>query len=252
MDNHSLVGVCPERSGAPHPLLARLLTGVAELGVGDAFARDCLTPPSAADFARLLDALLDDPAWLTTAARGAYRHGNGFLKVPLCDAGGVRVRLHCWPEDDCGEENVHNHRWDMASRVLIGRLTSEHYDPALDAGPAAGPLAAREYEYRKERPGLAAEAHYLGRRALRLASRHVVESGGVYALHHETCHRVVKRDREPTITLMVQSAPVRAYNRMFCFSEKPPAVCPVALGSARLSIRLREVAALLRTEDTTR
>ncbi|WP_433269263.1 hypothetical protein ACQPZF_06460 [Actinosynnema sp. CS-041913] len=53
----------------------------------------------------------------------AYRHPNGFLKIVLIAEVEFQLRLHVWrpePDSPVATENVHNHRWDFASAVLVG------------------------------------------------------------------------------------------------------------------------------------
>lgn len=228
-----------------HPLLERIADGARARGVGPEFARAVLARPSANEVADMLAAVARSADWVRAVGRHAYRHANGFVKVPLAEREGIRVRLHFWPADARGEENIHDHRWDMASRVLLGPLSNEVYAllPPGDAPPGA--IRARAYRYRKHRPGLAAEATEQGVRSLRLARLRVLSSGEVYTLRHDVCHRIVKRHHGPAVTLMVQSAPVRAHNRMFRPGPEPPDVCPIPLGPERLQARLDEVAALL-------
>jgi hypothetical protein len=223
-------------------LLRHIAETAASSPVDLAFAREMLARVTPREVGSWLDALARDERWLEAAGALAYDHANGFLKVPLAEAGGARVRLHYWPGGVRGEENVHDHRWDLASRILAGTLENEVF---ATCQRAKGGLVARGYRYVKAAPGLGAEVVDVGARALRRVRRQALGPGEVYALPHTTLHRIADSGSGPTITLMVQSAPVRAHNLMFCPDVESPDVCPVPLGSARLSGRLREAASLL-------
>jgi hypothetical protein len=56
------------------------------------------------------------------------RHGLGFRYLELLSLGqGRRVRLNYWPSVE-GSEDIHNHRWDFTSVVLLGSFTEEVFD----------------------------------------------------------------------------------------------------------------------------
>lgn len=70
--------------------------------------------------------ILRDRELLAALARESYEHENGFLKLlvhrPHDDR--YRVRLHLWPSIDERAQNIHDHRFDFWSVVLIGSVTN--------------------------------------------------------------------------------------------------------------------------------
>lgn len=72
---------------------------------------------------------------LMAAGRPPRFHGNGFTQLPL---GGQR-RLHVWhphlPPIPGHNATIHNHVWDMQSRVLLGQLTHRTYHVEDDPHP---------------------------------------------------------------------------------------------------------------------
>jgi hypothetical protein len=212
-------------------------------GVSPAFARGHLQSIPLGAVAAEIRGVVDDPARRVQVAASSYRHANGFYKVPLHQSpSGLRVRLHYWPAAEEAEENLHNHRWRMASRVLVGRLESEQWEPSTDG------QALDWYEYRKEAVGsLEAERRLLGRATVRRTSAMSHFAGAAYAMDESQLHRIVKRDPSPTVTLMVQSAPVRPQNWMLARSIEPDVV-PRPLDPDALARLLGEVETLLRAE----
>lgn len=86
---------------------------------------------------RLRDALADDRV-LGEVGVQSLHHPNGFDQLLLLESptktGGLadyRVRLHIWwPDQARPVQDIHNHGWDYASRVLCGRLRFRtfHFD----------------------------------------------------------------------------------------------------------------------------
>ena len=81
--------------------------------------------------------ILADPAHLEEIAQQSFAHPNGFDSIPLENRHpSYRVRLHLWwPEDTLVTEDVHNHAWSFASRVLSGALTFKTYRPCDTGQP---------------------------------------------------------------------------------------------------------------------
>jgi hypothetical protein len=66
-----------------------------------------------------------------------YRHANNFNKIPLCSSptSGITVVLHLWRDQlsPVGmDSDVHDHRWDFCSRILVGTLRNKLYEVAED------------------------------------------------------------------------------------------------------------------------
>ena len=221
-------------------LLNDLLRAVSIHGVTADFASECLEAMDTGLVVAELDALLADPQALCALGERAYRHANGFYKLPLHTTPyGLRVRLHYWPTAQTAEENIHNHRWRMASRVLVGNLESDQW--RIDERGESYPL----YEYRKDAPGsLHAQETPLGEARIRRAIDLVHREGTAYAMDAKTLHRIHKVDDRPTVTLMVQSAPVRDTNWMFAGNGIPD-IEVTPLGTERTRALLVEIRALI-------
>lgn len=81
--------------------------------------------------------VLDNPDHLAEIAAQSFAHPNGFDSIPLENKHPhYRVRLHVWwPEAALVTEDVHNHAWDFASRILSGELTFQTYRRADQGTP---------------------------------------------------------------------------------------------------------------------
>jgi hypothetical protein len=84
------------------------------------------TPSWTADTIRRI---LNDRDHLTEIAAKSLAHPNGFDSIPLeVNLPHYRVRLHVWwPEIFLVTEDIHNHAWSFASRILSGELNFKTY-----------------------------------------------------------------------------------------------------------------------------
>lgn len=189
-----------QQSGAADQALARTLTNTA----GAAWQAD------------LCDSLLTDDAFAAEVAARSYRHGNGFLKVVLLDRG-FKLRLHLWfPGTPC-EENIHDHRWSIASTIIAGELHSEIWTDA--ASDDAFDLLAQEYRYQAAGHGQTARALPMARAPLRLHGRTCHRAGSSYALPDSTLHRICNHGGCLVATLMCSGPAVAGHTRLIAGQE---------------------------------
>lgn len=209
--------VSTREAAAPHRLISGLLRQMTIHGVGESYARRCLAPLETTQVADALVDLIEDIPWRDHVAAESYRHANGFYKVPLFTAHGARVRVHYWDGTTPAEENVHNHRWRLASRVLVGTLEDETYEFCHPTDPRA--LELTEFEYGKPAPGRATASRRSVGRAIRLNAKTARMAGAAYSLNPRQLHRIVTHSGTATMTLMVQSAALFPSNTMFTRTE---------------------------------
>lgn len=137
----------------------------------------------------------------------SYAHDNGFDKIVLYQDGETRMkmRLHIWhplviPNTKRARQNVHNHRWDFSSAVLIGHADNLSYR-------FASPEEAGEefFHYRYYARG--SKEHYdveeRGKAMLFCAGTQRVKKGDIYSVDNETLHRVDTPDDELVATLVI-------------------------------------------------
>jgi len=78
----------------------------------------------------LLEKFLLNQHALAKIQQFSYYHQNGFDKFVLIDNQYFKLRLHVWqPENiDKAQENIHDHRWAFASKVLYGSFQNQFFD----------------------------------------------------------------------------------------------------------------------------
>lgn len=204
------------------PLFLQILTHrvaahLARSGEADAALAGLLARTATRDWqAGLCQALLNDDAFAEQVASRSYQHGNGFLKVVLADRG-FKLRLHLWlPGNPC-EENIHDHRWSIASTIIAGQLHSEIWQDAANDGDYD--LLAQEYRYEAARPGQAPRTVALARTPLRLAGRTLHGAGDHYALPTSTLHRICNHGDRLVATLMCSGPAVAGHTRLIAGRE---------------------------------
>lgn len=119
---------------------------------------------------------------------GAW-HPTGFVVVPLRDDGRGALRLHVWPVGrrllgrPCWP--IHDHTWQLTSRVLCGSIEHERF--VLTDDPQGQPLYAVDYGpgrdstlIRGERRGRVTSA---GRHRVRAGQRYRVAAGEFHTTH---------------------------------------------------------------------
>lgn len=190
-----------------------------------AMTNDSETPPTPLD---RLDALLDRRDGVAHALTEAvlnlddvtarsYLHPNGFMKIPLTDPttdpDGMTLRLHVWPARSPahhpealrqpgrdGDRNPHNHRFDFASAVLLGRMRDVHYDE-VPLPQANSPRHVRhEYGGTNTRGALTAGPLT----TLQAAVVYERRTGDRYTLARDVVHTVHPQGDQVLVTLVMQ------------------------------------------------
>ena len=195
-------------------LCDQLISDVSIYGVTEEFAKRSLGLVSRNDLADYLEGVLQDPQRLGEIAERSYYHPNGFLKLQLKITSNVKVRLHYWAESlGSAEENVHNHRWRLASKVMHGQLHSEVFEEAEETlKGSAEELTLRLY--RKDIGDHAATGEAIGDVHVRQSASITRYEGEAYAMDTDQLHRIKHHHGQATVTLMVQSAPLHKDNHM--------------------------------------
>lgn len=244
----SLFGA-PRQRDTARGLFAQLLTEASAYGVTQELIDRSLSRVSPHELSEALRALMGDPSALERVARDSYFHPNGFLKLQLLINDDAKVRLHYWPASMLpAEENLHNHRWRLASKVMLGALRSDLYRQAEAGEAGAETLALRLY--RKRRGAHGAEGERFGERAVKRRATLIRYAGEAYCMDTDTLHRIVHTGGSATLTLMVQSAPLFTSNHMLSQPDvHDPELRPDRLQSVdQLTALLTEITALLDAE----
>lgn len=192
----------------------------------------------------MIDALLKNERWLSAVARDSYEHTNGFDKLVLVSQQtGGKLRLHVWWGGDRTiqiEEHIHNHRWNFATKILVGHYRYEIYQPSLGPG-------MRYYRHRYE-PVSDDGAFQLtseGRDGLELVNTGIVSSMSGYALHSSVLHRVSQESRSMVLSIVLHGNAVRESTSVYSGSDLGGTVTRVKRFSV---VDLRERLARIRSE----
>lgn len=224
-------------------LTQRVAAHLAHSGEADAALAGLLARTATRDWqSSLCQTLLSDDAFAAQVAARSYQHGNGFLKVVLADRE-FKLRLHLWlPGTPC-EENIHDHRWSIASTILAGELHSEIWADA--ANDADYDLDGEEFLYRAARACQPAGAVPLKRSPLRLTGRTHHQPGDSYALPTSTLHRICNHGDRLVATLMCSSPAVAGHTRLIAGQQGlRPSVAAQRLGVTELRAAIARFATL--------
>ncbi|BCL26836.1 hypothetical protein GCM10017557_16950 [Streptomyces aurantiacus] len=160
------------------------------------------------EFIGYLQEFVSNAAMLETVAGRSSIHANGFTKLVLERHSGIALRLHIWePGERDAEllqtENIHDHVWPFASRVLIGGLHEERFDFSR-----AGPLMDH-YQYVRGRATLPPGNLVLdGQARLDMLADLSHSAGNVYEVDNTVLHRArIIGDAECTATLVMTGRP---------------------------------------------
>ncbi|WP_349618275.1 hypothetical protein [Azotobacter salinestris] len=225
------------------PLSGQIAARLQHSGAADEMLAALLARTATAEWqAALCRSLLTDDAFAAEVAARSYRHGNGFLKVVLLDRG-FKLRLHLWlPGTPC-EENIHDHRWSIASAIIAGELNSEIWADAASADESD--LLAREYRYLASVDGWPALAMPRAHTPLRLIGRTCHRTGDSYALPTSTLHRICNHGERLVATLMCSGPAVAGHTRLIAGHEGlQPEVAACRLNLAELRADIARFAVL--------
>jgi hypothetical protein len=152
----------------------------------------------------VLDAVMQSAEHLSTTTAMSYDHPNQFSKIVLLSGSSVgwKLRLHIWwpdPETPATPEDIHNHRWDFASVLLLGGYCAEEFT----AG--SGDLKAEHYHYFSPEDGAAFRVHRQGPAVLDRTAVAQLAEGSAYTISHRQLHRVHADSSAPAASLMLQT-----------------------------------------------
>ena len=160
-------------------------------------------------FPRLIKKVIASDDWLEAIAKRSYYHVNGFDKLILLQEDNYSLRVHIWWQENRKEtrEDVHNHRWDFISGVLVGTSVQELF--SLSSKEEKGAFEVSHYRYTPQRAhkNFRYQMKNLGPVFLCNKGKKHISSGQVYALKRSELHRVICDYKETTATLVFYTAP---------------------------------------------
>lgn len=148
----------------------------------------------------LLGSILRDESWLEDIARRSYEHPNGFVKIVLMSTRQFQLRLHVWRQGTgigTELENIHNHRWDFASTILVGGY---RYQEFVDTDGGKSFFA---YTYGSQRNASSYSLLPYGKRTLEHSFDAYLRAGTSYTLRSQAFHRIIADPCQTTATLVL-------------------------------------------------
>jgi hypothetical protein len=137
----------------------------------------------------------------------SYAHDNGFDKIILFQdpTTKMKMRLHIWHPLALSNvrrprQNVHNHRWDFSSGILIGNAENHVYQLAVD-DEAGEPFFHYRYFARGSKEHYVLEK--MGTENLVIEESRRVAAGDIYSVEAEMLHRVDTPGDELIATLVI-------------------------------------------------
>jgi hypothetical protein len=145
----------------------------------------------------------------------SYRHPNGFIHVVLGCPPSRQLVAHVWPSDPGSPGDVHDHRWNLASRVLFGKVQVERFAcvsaDASDAKPFQGYMHTllgdnRTFSLRK-----------IPTAWLRIERSEILGIGDLHRSPLTELHRVTNAgsDGEWAVTLMLRGVSQRTRSHIY-------------------------------------
>lgn len=196
----------------------------------------------------LLKMLLDDTEFMQQIAAHSYFHRNGFDKIVLLSSQNpqYKLRMHIWwpRTDEPLIEDVHNHRWDFSSQILLGSYRNQEF---LCTGHGQ---SFYEYKYLSPEGKDHYSMQHIGPATLECVFDAQLTAGDYYHLRHPVLHRIVGDRKHLTVTLILQGPVKKTYTNVFSAHQVQSAnhIEVVRPSIADLSQKLEHVLARLEAE----
>jgi hypothetical protein len=146
--------------------------------------------------------------------RRSYAHQNSFVKIVLLEslAPMFKLRLHIWRNGSAGPEDsdVHNHRWDFASRVLAGDFLNRIFAEPSSTDNTQGVDLMRWHRYLPRTVGDNFVLQYRSVRPVAEIEIRPLKAGTVYWMAAGELHRLDTIGSELHASLVLQGPAVRA------------------------------------------
>lgn len=185
-------------------------------------------------FAPLINAMIENPKQLEKITKKSYYHHNGFDKLVLMEGEDFTLRLHIWWKENRGisQENIHNHRWDFVSSILIGTMEQDFFQ-LLDKPPLLTDAKKSNFQelnhylylpYKDKTTSLIPffvknksryQMKYLGNSFLKHKMKIKLPAGYSYRLKRKELHRVTVDYHETVATLMIYTKPYGKSSEVF-------------------------------------
>ncbi|OJW34624.1 MAG: hypothetical protein BGO54_07795 [Sphingobacteriales bacterium 46-32] len=168
------------------------------------------------NFGPLLSCISNDEVLIDNVIKNSYRHDNGFHKIVLLSSHYFKLRLHLFqpiPEIPLPMENIHNHRWNFASKIISGSLKME-----LFREDDSGGVEVNNYTYLSKNGSDQYAVEYNGKINLERLSLIRYDSGCTYFMKSKELHRIINPNNESTCTLMITGSPLSEKCKLYSYN----------------------------------
>lgn len=167
---------------------------------------------------KMIHDIMNNPNELKRIASDSYFQGNGFYKIVLLKNEYFTLRFHIWFPDNSSQENLHSHRWHLASTILNGNL---YYELWKDSA-VFNAMDYDEYHYRNKYT----QTTLIGKTKMELYEKKHYKTGDYYYLEPDVLHRIVQNAKEMVATLMCHPSKSRDWSRNIALNDRAPEVKP--------------------------
>jgi hypothetical protein len=171
------------------------------------------------ELSTLIGGALGNSQILDAIAARSYQHNNGFEKIVLVASKTpqYKLRLHVWWPNasiEPTETNIHSHRWDFSSSVLVGALTCEEFVVSNEESSpyhhlVYSPVVNNKYSIQS-----------VGVTYLSCARRDVLRRGDIYYLAFNRLHSVNADRTKLAATLFLQGPDLVTTTDVFTTQNK--------------------------------
>lgn len=151
--------------------------------------------------------------WLKSTGAEPHWFGLGFIQLKISDT----QRLHFWHPylvADTHEEEIHDHRYNFASRILRGSIVNSIYSFNVH-NDGKYTLSKTDCS-----PGYVSDTSYTGN--VSLLSSSTLSQGDEYYMSADTFHRI---EATHAVTLLTREPTTKAFARVIALNDQPT-TCP--------------------------
>lgn len=149
---------------------------------------------------QIIDQVLLKKKILNQIAIRSYNHPNGFYKILLFSEPDYKLRLHIWYPSKGRQqiENIHYHRWEFYSKIILGQYTCHDFELNVDGE------SMHSYYYYPRGGRNSYQIVKRGNEKLKLVQSRILKPGDILISKPKELHRVIYDGSIYTASLFIQ------------------------------------------------
>jgi hypothetical protein len=154
----------------------------------------------------LINSIIDDENYLKEISVFSYSHDLGFDKIVIVPYKNTnyQLRFNIWwnnlPQNEITYEDIHNHRWDFSTYVLMGSYKYENFRKERNG------LLMNHYDYYPTKNGKHA-LEFTGKKCISLFASGTLNKGEFMTVKNDILHKIEQTKEYSTITLFLTTKP---------------------------------------------